>query len=125
MGIAQHHAAFKVLTKEIDMASSQSTTAQANGKSNHDLNSPMTAKASEAAHHAVDAVAVKAAAAEDTLRKTAASSQETLAHKQEEIKQQLQSSYSKTRALAAENPLATAGIAFAAGIVLTALLRRR
>jgi ElaB/YqjD/DUF883 family membrane-anchored ribosome-binding protein len=70
-------------------------------------------------------VAVKATAAEDTLRKTASSSQETLAHKQEEIKQQLQSSYSKTRELAAQNPLATAGIAFAAGVVLTALLRRR
>lgn len=107
------------------MASSQSTTTQANGKSNGDLNSPVTAKASAAAHQAVDAVAEKAAAAEDSLRKTAASSQETLAHKQEEIKQQLQSSYSKTRELAAQHPLATAGIAFAAGIVLTALLRRR
>ena len=106
------------------MATSQSATAQATG-SNSGLNSPVTTKASEAAHHAVDAMAVKAASAEDTLRKTAASSQETLAHKQEEIKQQLQSSYSKTRELAAQNPLATAGIAFAAGALLTALLRRR
>ncbi len=107
------------------MATSQSTTEQAKTKSNSTLNSPVTEKAVEAAHHAVDAVALKAAVAEDTLRKTAASSQESLAHKQEEIKQQLQLSYSKTRELAAQNPLATAGIAFAAGVVLTALLRRR
>lgn len=107
------------------MASSKSVTEQTNSKDNGALNSPTTAKASEVTHHAIDAVAEKAAVAEDTLRKTAASSQETLAHKQEEIKQQLQSSYSKTRELAAQNPLATAGIAFAAGVVLTALLRRR
>lgn len=107
------------------MASATSTNSQANSKANGGLNSPVTAKASEAAHHAVDAVAAKAATAEDSLRKTAASSQETLAHKQEEIKQQLHSSYSKTRELAAQNPLATAGIAFAAGMLVTALLRRR
>lgn len=104
------------------MATSQSATEKA--KSNSALNSPITEKAIEAAHHAVDAVAEKAAVAEDTLRKTAASSQETLTHKQEEIKQQLQLSYSKTREFAAQNPLATAGIAFAAGVLLTALLRR-
>ncbi len=106
------------------MATSQSTAEQTKTKTNSSLNSPVTEKAVEAAHHAVDAVAVKAAVAEDTLRKTAASSQETLTHKQEEIKQQLQASYSKTRELAAQNPLATAGIAFAAGVLLTALLRR-
>ena len=106
------------------MASSTSANSQTNGKADSRLNSPVTTKASEAAHHAVDAVAAKAANAEDSLRKTAASSQETLAHKQEEIKQQLQLSYSKTREFAAQNPLATAGIAFAAGVLLTALLRR-
>ena len=89
------------------------------------LNAPVTERASQAAHHAVDNVATKASAAEDTLRKTAAESAEAIAQKQEAIKQQLQSSYSKTRELAAQNPLATAGIAFAAGVLFTALLRRR
>jgi ElaB/YqjD/DUF883 family membrane-anchored ribosome-binding protein len=108
------------------MASSQQASqasTKSNGKSG--LNAPVTEKATEAAHHAVDSMAVKASAAEDTLRRTAASSADTIAHKQEEIKQQLQSSYSKTRELAAQNPLAAAGIAFAAGILVTALLRRR
>lgn len=92
---------------------------------NGDLNSPVTAKAREAAHQAVDAVSTKAASAEDSLRKTAASSQETLAHKQEEIKQQLQSSYSKSCEFIAQHPLAAAGMAFAAGILVSSLLRRR
>ena len=109
------------------MASSKSITDTANTTATVDslVAAPVTAKAAEATHHAVDAVAVKAAAAEDTLRKTAASSQETLAHKQEEVKQQLHDSYSKTREFAVQNPLATAGIAFAAGALFTALLRRR
>lgn len=107
------------------MASSTSATDQASRNGSSALNSPATEKACEATHNAVDAMAVKAAAAEDALRKTASSSQETLAHKQEEIKLQLQNSLSKTRELVAQNPLATAGIAFAAGVALTALLRRR
>jgi ElaB/YqjD/DUF883 family membrane-anchored ribosome-binding protein len=107
------------------MASANPTTAQSSSKSNSNLNSPITDRASQAAHHAVDNMAEKASAAEDSLRKTAASSRESIAHKQDEIKHQLQSSYSKTRELAAQNPLATAGIAFAAGILITALLRRR
>lgn len=89
------------------------------------LNAPVTERASQAAHHAVDNVATKASAAEDTIRKTAAESAQAIAEKQEVIKQQLQSSYSKTRELAAQNPLAAAGIAFAAGVLVTALFRRR
>lgn len=101
------------------------TAQTANSKTNGGLNSPVTEKASEAAHHAVDAMAVKAASAEDSLRKTAASSQQSLAQKQEEIKQQLQSGYSKSREFAAQNPVAAAGIAFAAGMLVSTLLRRR
>jgi ElaB/YqjD/DUF883 family membrane-anchored ribosome-binding protein len=109
------------------MASAQQTTAHSTNKGNGNmgLNSPVTDRATQAAHHAVDSMAEKASAAEDSLRKTAASSRESIAHKQEEIKHQLQDGYSKTRELAAQNPLATAGIAFAAGILFTALMRRR
>ncbi|RVT45050.1 DUF883 domain-containing protein [Rheinheimera sediminis] len=107
------------------MATSQSATEQATSKSKNALNSPVTEKAVEAAHHVVDAIAEKAATAEDILRKTAADSQETLTDKQDEIKQQLQLSYSKTRDFAVQHPLAAAGIAFAAGVLLTTLLRRK
>lgn len=108
------------------MASSKTATEPtSNSKTTAETNSPATAKAAAATHQAVDAVAVKAAAAEDVVRSAAASSEEALAQKQAEIKQQLHSTYCKTREFAAQNPLATAGIAFAAGVVLTALLRRR
>ncbi|HAW92094.1 MULTISPECIES: DUF883 domain-containing protein [unclassified Arsukibacterium] len=87
-------------------------------------NSPVTEKASEAAHHAVDTMAGKAATAEDSLRRTAASSKATIDQKQEELKMQMQGSYERSKQFAQENPLAAAGIAFAAGMLVSTLLRR-
>ncbi|WP_372762341.1 DUF883 domain-containing protein [Pseudoalteromonas sp.] len=86
---------------------------------------PLTEKATSAAHEAVDALSGKAAAAESSVRKGASSSAQTLSEKQLIAQQKLGEYSSKTRALAAENPLATAGIAFAAGMLFTALLRRK
>lgn len=107
------------------MANAQAATNKAtNSVVNAGSNSPVTEKATAAAHHAVDAVSLRAASAEDTIRKTAASSGEALHEKQEQIKHQLQGSYQRTRAMAVENPLAAAGIAFAAGVLVTALFRR-
>ncbi|WP_019677064.1 hypothetical protein [Arsukibacterium perlucidum] len=91
---------------------------------NSTANSPVTERASEAAHHAVDSMAEKAATAEDSLRRTAASSKATIDQKQEELKMQMQSSYERSKQFAQENPLAAAGIAFAAGMLVSALLRR-
>lgn len=86
--------------------------------------SPLTEKATAAAHHAVDAMSTKAASAEETIRKTASESSEAWHQRQEQLQQQLESGYQRTRSFAAENPVAAAGIAFAAGVLLTALLRR-
>jgi ElaB/YqjD/DUF883 family membrane-anchored ribosome-binding protein len=86
---------------------------------------PLTDKATSAAHEAVDALSSKAAVAESNVRKGAASSAETLSEKQLIAREKLGEYSSKTRTLAAENPLATAGIAFAAGMLVTALLRRK
>lgn len=102
------------------MATTQSTT----NTGNSSVNSPVTERASEAAHHAVDAMAEKAATAEDTLRRTAASSKATIDQKQEELKMQMQSTYERSKQFAHENPVAAAGIAFAAGMLVSALLRR-
>ncbi|MBV2129402.1 DUF883 domain-containing protein [Arsukibacterium indicum] len=107
------------------MATTQARTANAgNSTSNAAINSPVTEKASQAAHHAVDAMAEKAASAEDSLRKTAASSKATIDEKQEQLKMQMQGSYERSKQFAQENPLAAAGIAFAAGMLVSALLRR-
>lgn len=86
---------------------------------------PFTEKATLAAHDAVDALSSKAAVAESSVRKGATSSAETLSEKQLIAREKLGEYTSKTRTLAAENPLATAGIAFAAGMLVTALFRRK
>lgn len=87
--------------------------------------SPLTEKATSAAHQAVDALSIKAASAESSVRKGASSSAEALSEKQLIAREKLTECSAKTRAFATENPLATAGIAFAAGMLVTSLLRRK
>lgn len=112
------------------MATSTSSTnsASAANKKVDDLaahsDAPLTDKATSAAHLAVDALSSKAATAEQGIRHGAASSAETLTEKQKIAREKLTEYSGRTRQLASENPLATAGIAFAAGMLVTALLRR-
>ncbi|ALQ09245.1 MULTISPECIES: hypothetical protein [Pseudoalteromonas] len=87
--------------------------------------SPLTEKATSAAHDAVDALSSKAATAESSVRKGASSSAEALSEKQLIAREKLSECTAKTRAFASENPLATAGIAFAAGMLITSLFRRK
>lgn len=84
--------------------------------------SPVTEKASAALHKTVDTLADKAASTEEKLRTTASNSAESMANQQKMIQEKWDSS--KVRGYAVENPLATAGIAFAAGVLLTSLLRK-
>ena len=86
---------------------------------------PLTEKATSAAHDAVDALSSKAATAESSVRKGASSSAETLTEKQLLAQEKFGECTAKTRAFARENPLATAGIAFAAGMLITSLFRRK
>ena len=86
---------------------------------------PLTEKATSAAHEAVDALSTKAATAESSVRKGASSSAEALSEKQLIAREKLSECTAKTRAFASENPLATAGIAFAAGMLITSLFRRK
>ncbi|MBH0058026.1 DUF883 domain-containing protein [Pseudoalteromonas sp. SWXJZ94C] len=86
---------------------------------------PLTDKATSAAHDAVDALSGKAATAESSMRKGASSSAEALSEKQLIAREKLSECTAKTRAFASENPLATAGIAFAAGMLITSLFRRK
>ena len=86
---------------------------------------PLTEKAASAAHDAVDALSTKAATAESSVRKGASSSAEALSEKQLIAREKLSECTAKTRAFASENPLATAGIAFAAGMLITSLFRRK
>lgn len=84
---------------------------------------PIADKVTETLHQSVDTLSGHAATAEEKLRHTASASAETMGEKQQQVKQYWDQSavgkYTK------ENPVATAGIAFAAGMLLTTLLRKK
>jgi ElaB/YqjD/DUF883 family membrane-anchored ribosome-binding protein len=88
-----------------------------------DSGSPIADKVTETLHQSVDTLSGHAAATEEKLRKTAAESAQTMGEKQQQVRtywdQSAIGQYTK------ENPVATAGIAFAAGMLLTTLLRRK
>ncbi len=91
----------------------------ANGR---DDSHPISDKAQSALHSGVDALAEKTAVAEEKVRQAASSSADAIAEKQEQIQSAWRQS--EVRKFAKRNPLATAGIAFAAGALLTSFLTR-
>lgn len=91
----------------------------------HEYGAPFTDKATEAAHSAVDALSSKAASAEKSVREGASHSAQNISEKQKIAREKITEYSGKTRQLASENPLATAGIAFAAGMLVSSLLRRK
>lgn len=84
---------------------------------------PVSDKVKDTLHDSVDTLAKKAAQTESSIRETAQASSEALSRKQEEVQAKWESSSIKK--YASENPVATAGIAFAAGMLLTTLLKRK
>ena len=98
------------------MATAKAKTASAS-------DTPLTEKAKDALHHSVDAMADRAAKAEEAVRDTAGRSADSLHATQDKIVSQWNGS--QVKQFACENPIATAGIAFAAGMLLTTLLRGR
>lgn len=84
---------------------------------------PVSDKVQNSLHESVDTLAQKAASTEERLRDAAQSSSESFAAKQHEVQEKWQQSAVKK--YATENPIATAGIAFAAGVLLTSLLSRK
>ena len=84
---------------------------------------PVADKVQDTLHESVDTFAQKAATTEERLREAAQSGSENLAAKQQEV--QAKWDQSAVKKYATENPIATAGIAFAAGVLVTSLLRRK
>lgn len=100
------------------MANSTSSNAS-KAKSTH----PVSDKVQSSLHESVDSLAEKAGSTEERLREAAHSGSENFAAKQQEVQEKWEQSSIKK--YATENPIATAGIAFAAGVLLTSLLRRK
>jgi ElaB/YqjD/DUF883 family membrane-anchored ribosome-binding protein len=86
--------------------------------------STTTSRAAKAAHNVIDETAAKAEPVELQIREKAAVAGEKAEATQEKAREQLDHSLAKAERIVKEKPLASAGIAFAAGIVVSALLRR-
>jgi ElaB/YqjD/DUF883 family membrane-anchored ribosome-binding protein len=83
-----------------------------------------TQRLAEKAHQTVDRAAEVATEAEATLRSSAARAAETFRAGEERAAETLDEGLTKVRTYVEKNPLASAGIAFAAGIVVSMLMRR-
>ncbi|GGF67090.1 DUF883 domain-containing protein [Alteromonas lipolytica] len=83
---------------------------------------PMTDKLQSTLHESLDTIAEKAASAEQSLRESASESAENLAERRKLMKQKWLGS--SVRNYAVENPVAAAGITFAAGMLVATLLKR-
>lgn len=96
-----------------------SSKSNTKSKSTH----PISDKMQDTLHESVDTLAEKAASTEERVRDAAHAGSENFAAKKEEM----QSAWdqSSIKKYASENPVAAAGIAFAAGVLLTSLLRRK
>ena len=98
-------------------------TATDKSKAADDSTHPMVDKVQETLHASVDKLASSASRAEENLRTTASDSAENMsAQKRLAQKKWLAS---PLRRYPIENPVATAGIAFAAGMLITSLMRKK
>lgn len=84
---------------------------------------PFTDKAQETLQSSVDRLAQSAARAEENIRASAADSADNMAARKAEMDAKWKAS--GVRKYAVDNPVAAAGIAFAAGMLVTSLLRKK
>lgn len=87
-------------------------------------NSAATQRVAERAHQTIDRAAEVASEAEETVRGTAARAAEKLKVSEERAAETLEDGVERVRTYVERNPLTSAGIAFAAGLVVSVLLRR-
>ena len=83
---------------------------------------PVADKIKDTLHTSVDTLAQKAAETERSIREGARSGSESVSAKQRELEAKWEQS--PVKKYVTENPVASAGIAFAAGVLLTAILKR-
>ena len=95
------------------------------GARNGDSSNPMTDRLASMAHDTVDRVADVANEAEREVRGAAARTARQAKEGGEQALETADENISKLRSYVEENPLLSAGLAFAAGMVLVSLLGRR
>lgn len=87
--------------------------------------SPYTERTVAAAHRSIDALGDRASRSEQALRDAAAKSAGKYAENREYLRSQVNTSLDRTRGYVREHPFVAASTAFAAGALITALLRNR
>lgn len=101
------------------------TTAPGNSGSGTDRHSGSTTdRLASMAHESIDRVSTKANHAETEVRDTVAKTAESARHMEEQALDTARDGLHKTQAYIEKNPLMSAGIALAAGALLTLLIRR-
>ena len=95
-----------------------------NSEANGDSTNPTTDRLAVMAHETIDRVAVSANTAEHGVRGAAARTAETAKHARDQAVAAAGENLGNARSYIGRNPLTAAGIAFAAGALLSALIRR-
>lgn len=95
-----------------------------NAKTQKVTSQSTTRQAADSAHDFIDAAAAKAEKAEKEVRARAHAVGDKAEATQEMASKKVESVLSQTQVFVREQPLAAAGLAFAAGVVASALLRR-
>lgn len=85
---------------------------------------PTTEHIADTAHETVDRVADRVAQAEGRVRERAAAGEQQLRMKSAEARANTERAVDQVRQYAQENPLAAAGMAFAAGLLVSRMLSR-
>lgn len=83
-----------------------------------------TSRVAKAAHDVIEDTAAKAEPVELQLREKASSAGDKVEETQAKAQAQIEQSLATIESFVKEKPVASAGIAFAAGILVSALLRR-
>ena len=87
---------------------------------------PRTTRAvADKAHETVDKLADRVAGAESSAREAAGATSEKLAARKQDAQAKVDDAMSEINRFVQKNPLASTGIAFAAGALLTSLLGRK
>jgi len=109
---------------EITKEKAVTTTASEVGSEAERPEAPTVERLEDSAHRKVEQAAAGVAEAEREIRRAAADAANRIRRSEEELAEILEQNVRKVREYIEKNPLQSAGIAFAAGIVLSSLLRR-
>ena len=95
-----------------------------NGQHETERESTTTERVAAKAHETVDTIAERAERAERDVRKAAQRTAEQARQLQQEYAETAEQSLRRASSYLESNPLAVAGIAFIAGVLLSAMIRR-